>query len=67
MQVVRRISVTHFLEYYPLSPISSVHRVSYLDDMGSLRLRTIKNLGLRNEPILEVRIKEYSEFLHAGA
>jgi hypothetical protein len=34
--------------------------------MGSMRLRTIKNLGLRTEPILEVRIKEYSEFLHTG-
>lgn len=34
--------------------------------MGSLRLRTIKNLGLRTEPILEVRMKEYNEFLHMG-
>jgi hypothetical protein len=34
--------------------------------MGSFRLRTVKNLGLRTEPILEVRIKEYSKFLHMG-
>jgi hypothetical protein len=31
--------------------------------MGPLRSRTIKNLGLRSEPILETRVKEYSEFI----
>ena len=34
--------------------------------MGPLRQKIIKNLGLITEPILEVRMKEYSEFLHKG-
>jgi hypothetical protein len=31
--------------------------------MGPLRPRTTKNIGLRSEPILETRVKEYSDFL----
>jgi hypothetical protein len=40
---------------------SSCHR--YPDDMGPLRSRTTKNSGLRSEPVLETRVKEYSDFL----
>ena len=31
--------------------------------MGSLRPKTIKNMGKRGEPILESRVKEYREHL----
>ena len=31
--------------------------------MGSLRPKTIKNMGKRGEPILESRVKEYREYL----
>jgi hypothetical protein len=31
--------------------------------MGPLRSRTTKNSGLRSEPVLETRVKEYSDFL----
>lgn len=34
--------------------------------MGPLRPRVIKNLGLRSEPLLETRVKEYTEFLNRG-
>jgi hypothetical protein len=60
------MSIPHIFECILLSPLSLVLSVSYQEDMGSLRQRTIKNLGLRTEPILEVRMKEYSEFLHMG-
>jgi hypothetical protein len=60
------MSIPLISECILLSPLSLVLFVGYLDDMGSLRQRTIKNLGLRTEPILEVRMKEYSEFLHMG-
>ena len=32
--------------------------------MGPLRPRTIKDLGLRDEPLIETKIKTYAEFLH---
>ena len=32
--------------------------------MGPLRPRTIKKMGLRDGPLLETRIKYYSDFLH---
>ena len=32
--------------------------------MGILRLRTIRNIGLRSEPTLEVRVEQYSKFFH---
>ena len=34
--------------------------------MGVLRPRIIKNTGLRVEPVLETRIKDYTEFLKRG-
>jgi hypothetical protein len=34
--------------------------------MGPLRPRAIKNTGIRSEPVLETRIKEYTEFLNRG-
>ena len=32
--------------------------------MGPLRPRTIKNTGVRNEPVHEARIRDYTEFLN---
>ena len=32
--------------------------------MGMLRLRTIRNIGLRSEPTQEVRVEQYSKFFH---
>ena len=34
--------------------------------MGPLREKIVKNLGMRSEPILELRLKEYSDFLNKG-
>ena len=34
--------------------------------MGPLREKTVKNLGLRSEPVLELRLKEYSDFINKG-
>jgi hypothetical protein len=35
----------------------------YPADMGPLRHRVMKNTGIRSEPILETRVKEYTEFV----
>jgi hypothetical protein len=34
--------------------------------MGPLRPRTIKNTGVRDEPVHEARIRDYAEFLNGG-
>jgi hypothetical protein len=34
--------------------------------MGPLREKTVKNLGSRSEPVLELRSKEYSDFINKG-
>ena len=34
--------------------------------MGPLRPRTTKNCGLRSEPVLETRVREYSDFINRG-
>ena len=36
----------------------------YPDDMGPLRAKNVKNKGMRIEPILETRIKDYTEFFN---
>ena len=35
----------------------------YLEDMGPLRPKEIRNLGLRDKPLVETRVGDYSEFL----
>jgi hypothetical protein len=34
--------------------------------MGPLRPKTTKNCGLRSEPVLETRVREYSDFINRG-
>ena len=52
--------------YSPLPSPPPPHTHRYPDDMGPLRPKIIKNMGLRSEPILETRVNEYTEFLNRG-
>ena len=38
--------------------------IRYPEDMGPLRPKMMRNLGLRDKPLIETRIGDYSEFLN---
>ena len=60
---VEEMHILLLLMIYLLNFVCHFKFDGYPEDMGPLRPKEIRNLGLRDKPLVETRVGDYSEFL----